>query len=117
MNKYGAKKCEYDGIKFDSLSERDFYIHLIEIMKYDKKIIKIHPKFILQNKFTHNGNQYREINYIADFQIGMIVYDVKGSLSTITPVAKIKHKIFIKEYPQVKLILAIKQNKIWTYFE
>lgn len=40
-NKYGAKRCEYDGHKFDSQGERDYYKHLLT--KYDKEDIVVHP--------------------------------------------------------------------------
>jgi len=40
-NKFGAKKCEYDGHKFDSQGERDYYKHLLT--KYAKEDIVAHP--------------------------------------------------------------------------
>lgn len=113
MNKYFNKKCEHDGIKFDSLKERSFYLHLLE--NYPKEKIIIHPKFILQNSFRLHEKYYREIYYVSDFQIGMVVYDVKGSLKMITPEAKLKHKLFSFKYPQCSLLLAIKIGQQWTY--
>ncbi|NFN94917.1 DUF1064 domain-containing protein [Clostridium botulinum] len=42
---YRGKKCTYDGINFDSISERDYYIKLIN----DKGVsnLQVHSKFIL----------------------------------------------------------------------
>lgn len=44
-NKYNARKVEFDGIQFDSISERDFYL----VLKNDKfvKDIELQPEFTI----------------------------------------------------------------------
>ena len=77
MAKYNNNLVTYDNIKFDSEMERDFYIYLLT--KYEKNDIKIQPVFELQPKFTDIDNKkIRAITYSADFQVGIIVFDVKG---------------------------------------
>ena len=41
--KKGSKYCYFDGIKFDSIAERDFYIRLLEA-GIPKSAITCHPK-------------------------------------------------------------------------
>ena len=108
-NKYKNEKSEFEGIKFDSEMEKDFYIHLLKTHK--KEEIKLQPVFVLQEKFKDNtGKTQRELKYIADFQVNNIVYDVKGM---ITPVFKMKEKSFKLKYPELELKL-IKKAPKWT---
>lgn len=105
-SKYKNKKAEYDGIKFDSKLEMDFYLHL---MAKGYKDIILQPKFELQPKFRDNtGTLNRAITYIADFQIGNVVYDVKGMETTDF---KIKKKLFKYKYPELELKLVCKAPK------
>lgn len=116
-NKYKNKKIEYNGIKFDSKMEMDFYLYLLKI--YPKEIfdnieIKLQPKFLLQSSFRDNGKLYREISYIADFEItkneteSSIVFDVKGFK---TKDFIIKEKLFRYKYPNKTLRLMVKAPK------
>ena len=108
-NKYKNEKSEFEGIKFDSEMEKDFYIHLLKTHK--KEEIKLQPVFVLQEKFKDNtGKTQRELKYVADFCVGNIVYDVKGM---ITPVFKMKEKSFKLKYPELELRLVKKAPK-WT---
>ena len=108
-SKYNNEKEEHEGIKFDSKAEKEFYIYLLKY--YKKEEIILQPKFILQEKFKDNsGNSNRAVTYIADFQIGNTVYDVKG---VTTPAFKIKAKSFKLKYSDLDLQVVRKAPK-WT---
>lgn len=105
-NKYNNKKVEYDGYKFDSKKEADFYKKLKALQKAGKiKKIEVHPKFELQPSFKKNGKTYRAINYYADFLVyysdGITkLYDTKGKR---TEVYKIKKKLFEYKYKDLTI--------------
>jgi len=105
-NKYNNKKVEYDGYKFDSKKEADFYKKLKALQKAGKvKKIEVHPKFELQPTFRKNGKTYRAINYYADFLVyysdGITkLYDTKGKR---TEVYKIKKKLFEYKYKDLTI--------------
>jgi len=109
VNKYKNKKVEYEGIRFDSKMEMEFYIYLLKT--HTKEEIELQPKFVLQEKFRDStGKTQREIKYVADFRVGNIVYDIKGM---ITHAFKIKEKCFKLKYPNLKLKVVKKAPK-WT---
>jgi hypothetical protein len=82
--KYYNKKCEYKGLKFDSLKERNHYIILEQLEKSGQiKDLKRQVKYELQPSFKLNGKTIRAINYIADFTYidkdnKLVVVDTKG---------------------------------------
>ena len=84
MSKYGNKSIIYDGIKFDSVDERDYYMFLLDMQsKGILKIIELQPKIELLAKFKKYGKSYQAITYTPDFLIqyedGRKVYlDYKG---------------------------------------
>lgn len=99
-SKYGAKKTEIDGIKFDSKKEGKRYLELKEMLKNNKiSDLELQPRFLLQDKFKHGGKTIRKIEYVADFKYktgtDTIVEDVKGFK---TDVYNIKKKIFLFNY-------------------
>jgi len=109
VNKYKNKKVEYEGIRFDSEMEKEFYIDLLKL--HNKEEIELQPKFVLQEKFRDStGKTQREIKYVADFRVGNIVYDIKGM---ITHTFKIKEKCFKLKYPLMQLKI-IKKAPKWT---
>ena len=105
-NKYNNRKVEYDGYKFDSKKEADFYKKLKALQKAGKvKKIEVHPKFELQPSFKKNGKTYRAINYYADFLVyysdGITkLYDTKGKR---TEVYKVKKKLFEYKYKDLTI--------------
>ena len=105
-NKYNNKKIEYDGYKFDSKKEAEFYKKLKALQKAGKvKKIEVHPKFELQPSFKKNGKTYRAINYYADFLVYFSdgtteIYDTKGKR---TEVYKIKKKLFEYKYKDLTI--------------
>lgn len=104
-SKYGNKKVEYDGIKFDSKKECEYYKGL-KLLEQKKEIsdIKTQVKFKLLDPFTDfGGEKHRGISYFADFQYtdkdgNNIVVDVKASIKFLDPVYKIKKKLLLSIY-------------------
>ena len=107
--KYGNKKVIAHGIEFDSKIEADFYEHLLQLHKAED--ITIQPKFTLQDRVYHGKNDSRNmlaITYAADFQIGNLVFDVKGME---TQQGKMRVKMFKARYPDLCLSLVNKTPK------
>lgn len=95
--KYNNKKVEYNGIKFDSKKELNFYLELLEREKRGEvKDIQLQKTFVLQPSFKFNGKTIRAITYRADFVYYDLIenkeriVDVKGFR---TETYKIKKKI------------------------
>jgi len=111
-SKYWAEKNTVDGIKFDSRVESDYYLYLKSLGKE----FTLQPKYLLQEKFINNqGENIRPIYYIADFAYDDIVVDIKGMP---TQAAKLKRKLFMKKYPNLKLQWLVRYKWEWVdYFE
>lgn len=108
-NKYKNKKVIYNGIKFDSIKEKNRYMQLLYLEKAGLiKDIKLQYEFELQPAFILNKKKIRKITYIADFYYydnnlnDYVVEDVKGIR---TDVYKLKKKMF--EYKYQKEIIEI----------
>jgi len=94
MNKYHAKKCEMDGIKFDSLRERDRYCDLKAAQQANEiSNLKVHVPFSIDINGKH------VCKYIADFVYSdicgdrqTVVEDVKGVR---TAVYRLKKKLML----------------------
>lgn len=120
MNKYRNKKTVYDGYKFDSIVEKDYYKHLKR--KEEEGLIKnltLQKRFILQPAFKHNGKTIRAITYTSDFYYitadgQETVIDVKGVL---TAEFKIKLKLMRYIYKDLNIILIGKRNGKWVDLE
>ncbi|WP_101773978.1 DUF1064 domain-containing protein [Peptostreptococcus faecalis] len=101
-NKYGNKKVEIDGIKFDSRKEANRYAEL-KLLERCRDItdLELQPRFLLQDKFKHNGKAIRKVEYVADFMYKrdgeIYVEDVKGMK---TDVYSLKKKLFLKKYSE-----------------
>ena len=100
-SKYGNKKIEVGGYRFDSLAEARRYEEL-RLMERAGAIsdLRLQPRYELQRGFTDNdGKRQRAIVYIADFAFtenGLrIVEDCKGA---ITKEYAIKKKLFLYKY-------------------
>lgn len=103
-SRYGAHKCEINGIIFDSVLEGMYYAYLLDLkrQKYIKKIER-QVTYVLLEGFTHKitGKKVRPITYIADYVItddenNELVVDVKGKK---TPEFRLKEKMFLAKYP------------------
>ena len=70
--KYNAVKTEFDGIKFASKKEAEYYKNLLLLKQAGEVIdIKLQPEFELQEGYIKDGAKIRPIKYIADF---LVVY-------------------------------------------
>lgn len=103
-SKYGAKKREVDGIKFDSIKESRRYEEL-KLLEQTGEIsdLQLQVRFELQPSFKIGKKTYRSIDYIADFVYvddtgKTIVEDVKGFE---TPEFKLKKKLLLYKYPNI----------------
>jgi len=107
MTKYQNKPVEFDGFRFDSLAEAGRYQEL-RLLEQAGEIsgLVVHPKYILQEAMTVNGEKIRAITYSGDFQYfdhnGMqVCEDVKGFR---TKEFIIKRKLFIARYPAIRFV-------------
>ena len=101
-SKYHNKKCSFGEYNFDSIKEKNRYITLLSLVqKGEIKDLVLQPRFLLQDKFKRNGQTYRKIEYVSDFQYfsvlksKTIIEDVKASKTFTTDVYKIKKKLFL----------------------
>ncbi len=118
-HKYGAKKCVYNGIAFDSMGERDHYFLLLDKQK-NKEISNLK----LQVKFPLEVNGVKICDFIADFTYTenrlFVVDDFKGIL---TDVFRLKAKLFkaiygydiriSKRKPQIVKRKKVEKERSW----
>jgi hypothetical protein len=102
-HKYGAVATTIDGIRFTSKAEGRRY-ETLKLMQRAGEIkdLQLQPKFLLQDKFQHEGKTVRTIYYVADFLYTdkrgkKIVEDVKGMK---TEAYLLKRKLFLGRYGQ-----------------
>lgn len=106
-SKYSSAKTDIDGIRFDSKKEAEFYAELkLRERAGEISHLRLQPRYLLQGAFKHEGKQYREMEYVADFEYiengVIVVVDVKGFR---TAVYMIKRKLFLYRYgDKVKFI-------------
>lgn len=112
----------YDGIVFDSRLEMTFYRDWIMPRKESGEIVdcKRQVKYILQDKFMHNGKTILPITYVADFVVTFsdgrqIIYDTKGTADS---TMLLKRKLFWRRYPDLKYEWVSYTKKTgWVSFE
>lgn len=104
-NKYKNKKVIYNGIKFDSIKEKNRYMQLLYLEKAGLiKDIKLQYEFELQPAFTLNKKKIRKITYIADFYYydnnlnDYVVEDVKSEITKKDKTYCLKKKLFQYKY-------------------
>lgn len=95
-----SKKCTYEGLNFDSLVERDYFIFLQEKqLKGEIYGLEIQKNFLLQEGFKmDNGSKIQEISYTCDQyytdkENNIHIVDVKGSEFTITEPFRLRFKM------------------------
>ena len=80
MNKYHNKKVVFNGIKFDSKKESQYYAILKMLEKSGKiRDLKLQVPFTLIETFKLGDKTYRKMKYIADFTY----YDDKDNLHVV----------------------------------
>ena len=100
-SKYYNKKVEFDGMTFDSIKEKNYYIKL-KMMQNSGKIkeLKTQVPFVLLETFKLDDKTYRQTKYIADFTY----YDNEGKYHVVdakgfrTPEYKLKKKLMAWKY-------------------
>ncbi len=103
--KYRNRKCEWRGIRFDSVKERDRFIFL-DSERAAGRITNLlrQVKFQLVPAQWIDGKQVeKEVSYIADFVYcdpygKTVVEDVKGGNATKTREYVIKRKLMLERY-------------------
>ena len=114
--KYKNKKTVVDGITFDSKMESDYYLYLLERKEVGEVTdIRLQPVYLLQPSFKKHMRTIRKVEYKADFFVRYAdgtekVIDVKGVL---TPVFKLKCKLFDYYHPDLELLLVTKHKGKW----
>lgn len=111
LNKYGNKITVIDNIAFSSIKEANKYQEL-KMMKLDHgpqgvKNFICQPRFELQPAFEKDGQKYRKIEYVADFDVtynngDREIIDIKGMQ---TAMWKMKAKMFDFKYPDLTLVI------------
>lgn len=101
-NKFKAVRCEMDGIRFDSLAEKDFYA----LMKASKGVVHIdvHPTVTLPG-----GIRYRP-DFIVWRQEGPEAFEIKGVIKTEFRQVR---KLFDQFHPLAPLRVYRRTRKGW----
>lgn len=106
--KYHNKKCEYKGLKFDSLKERNHYIVLEHLEKTGQiKDLKRQVPYLLIDTIKYKGKTYPKTKYYADFQYTdpetgkTKVIDIKSDITRKDKVYRIKIKLLLSKYPDI----------------
>lgn len=110
-NKYKAQTTVIDGLQFASKAEAKRYqkLRLLESVGAIRGLT-VQPSYVLQRAFTDvQGRKHRAITYVADFRYERdgetIVEDVKGGKATQTPAFRMKWKMAIAKYQDVRFEL------------
>jgi hypothetical protein len=111
-SKFKNIKTVVGEIEFDSKAESEFYRYL-QTFGVEPEL---QPEFELLPRKDDEKKRYgivSEINYIADFAIGDIVFDVKGMQ---TDVFMLKKNMFVRLYPEKTLVLVKKSGRSWKFY-
>ena len=103
-NKHFAKKCTYDGYKFDSLKEGRVYNQL-KLMKTSKciKYLTPHPRYdiVFYGKKVCTAIldfEYYDIKERKKHYIDVKAFDKKKKKFLITPLSRLKKKLIEAQY-------------------
>lgn len=102
-NKFGNKKCEWEGIKFDSQRERDVFMQY-RMLEKAGKITQLEPHPIY--RIVINGVKIGK--YTPDFQFremdgSLRVFDVKSKITAATTIFRFKKRCVEALYKGVKI--------------
>ena len=108
QNKYHNKKVEYNGIKFDSIKERNRYLQLLQLEKLGIiQNVRTQVPFLLLDTIRYKGKTYPKVQYYADFQYKdvktgkTIVEDVKSEITRKDKVYRLKIKMLLSKYHDI----------------
>ena len=86
-----ARKCEYDGFKFDSTLELKFYKYLkVKGISFTQQVV-----YEVQEGFKLEGKKIQAITWRPDFVFEGFVVDTKGFM---TEPARLRIKMFMFKY-------------------
>lgn len=116
LRKFRNKKVTFDGILFDSMLERDYYIELQRQQKLG--IItefSVQPPFLLIPSFKKDGKTFRKTTYTADFSVlypdgTTHIIDTKGFQ---TDTFRLKRKILEYNNPEIRFYIVERKNGEW----
>lgn len=119
-SKYKNKKCEYDGIVFDSKKEMLRYCELLGLQKQGKiKELEYHKVFELIPHIRTTEELVRAVNYECDLFYydnalnNYVVEDVKCEFTKKLSDYVIKKKLMLSKYPQYTFF---ENSKIKKYY-
>lgn len=104
FRKYHNKKVIFDGIKFDSKKESQYYAILKVLEKAGKiRDLKLQVPFVLIETFKVDDRTYRKTKYIADFTYyddkdKLHVVDVKSEATRKDKTYQLKKKLMAWKY-------------------
>lgn len=101
FHKFGAVRCEADGIKFPSKKERDYYLYLVEQKKAGKLLF-----FLRQVPFQLPG----DIKYFLDFVEFWATDDPGAAIIKFTEVKGRKLPLGMLKIAQTEELYPIKIN-------
>lgn len=113
--KFNARRCEMDGIRFDSFAEREFYA----LLKADKGVlhVDVHPTLTLPGGIRYKPDflVWRAPMDIHDgyltIRASVHVYEVKGA---ITQDFRRMRKLFDATHPLAPLKVIQKRGRAWV---
>lgn len=112
-NKYGAKRTDYNGRKYDSKGEAGLAAE-IDLMVKAGEVIKVEP----QKTFPLYGKNGKRIcNHRVDFLLTFKdehqeVYEFKGWA---TEIWRMKRTLFEDNYPEITYVVITAKNPNWYY--
>lgn len=108
-NKFHARRVQIDGIWFDSIGEGQYY-SMLKLREKAGEIrnLEVHKKF----RLVVDGSLIATmiIDYVWFEGNGRKVVDFKGGTATITPVFRLKKKLFEALNPGCEIIVVTKQH-------
>jgi len=108
-NKYRAKKCEADGIKFDSHAERARYFDLKLLLRAGEiSDLQIHPSYELTIKCVKIGSYKPDFRFL-DKTGSLVIEDVKGVVSQ---AASLRIRVFEACYGLTVTIIGKNASKV-----
>lgn len=118
--KVNAVKVEYDGHEFDSMTERDFFIYLLNLKIVSE--IELQKTFHLLDGYEipsivnkKGSRTVRKKVYTPDFVCeivgqGKVAFEVKGSVKSIPRDLSLRRHLFESKYG-IQLVIAVPDKK------
>lgn len=107
---YRGTKCSYDGIDFDSIPEKEYYIKLVNDDRVED--LQVHPKFIVLEGFRDYSNKkIQSITFKPDYMYikeGIkYIEDVKPNKKLIDESFTLRWKMLKNMYKEENVIFRL----------